>query len=70
MDIISISNGKYKLSNGSIYSANKLKKVDDIVIYKPNDNKNEIMHKQTEDPVQVFKSYHVLSLFVFFINYI
>ena len=46
--IESISNGKYKLSNGSIYSANKLKKVDDIVIYKPNDNKNEKIHKQTQ----------------------
>jgi hypothetical protein len=43
-----IENGKYLLSNGKLYSSNKIRKVNDIVEYKPENEEEFIKNKETK----------------------
>ena len=44
-----IEDGKYLLDNGKLYSANKLRKVNDIIEYEPKNDEEVIEHKKQKN---------------------
>jgi hypothetical protein len=50
-----IDNGKYHLSNGKSYSANKIRKINDIVEYEPTNNNDEVEHNIIQKRKKVVK---------------